>query len=49
LLFGVSAGDPMTFIAVSSMLAVIALLAAYLPARRAIRINPIVALRTWEG
>jgi putative ABC transport system permease protein len=49
LLFGVGAGDPLTFIAVSSILAVIAFIAAYIPARRAIAINPVVALRNWES
>jgi len=46
LLFGVSATDIGTFGAVSSLLSVIALLACWLPARRASRIDPIVALRT---
>ncbi len=45
LLFGVSASDPLTFFAVSAFLAVTAALASYLPARRASRIDPIVALR----
>jgi putative ABC transport system permease protein len=46
LLFGVSPMDPMTYAAVSVMLGVVALLATYLPARRASRIDPIVALRS---
>jgi len=46
LLFGVSATDIGTFGAVSSLLFVIALLACWLPARRASRVDPIVALRT---
>jgi predicted permease len=46
LLFGVGAMDPMTYVAVSTVLASIALLATYVPARRASRIDPIVALRT---
>ena len=46
LLFGVSPMDPMTYAAVSVALGAVALLATYLPARRASRIDPIVALRT---
>lgn len=45
LLFGVSASDPLTFFAVSAFLAVTAAVASYLPARRASRIDPMVALR----
>jgi predicted permease len=45
LLFGVGAFDPVTFVTVPVLLGTVALLAAYFPARRASRVNPVSALR----
>jgi putative ABC transport system permease protein len=45
LIFGVSPTDPVTFSAVSAVLVVIAMLASYVPARRAVRVDPMRSLR----
>jgi ABC-type antimicrobial peptide transport system permease subunit len=45
-LFGVSAADPLTLTAVVLLMAVVGLLAAFVPARRAARVEPMEALRS---
>jgi putative ABC transport system permease protein len=46
MLYGVEASDPLTFIAVASLLFAVAVAATYAPARRATRVSPLTALRT---
>jgi ABC-type antimicrobial peptide transport system permease subunit len=45
MLYGVSSTDPLTYVAIAALVGAIAVVAAYIPARRAVRVDPVRALR----
>jgi ABC-type antimicrobial peptide transport system permease subunit len=45
-LYGVSASDPLTFVAVATLIGIIGVIATFLPARRAANLDPLAALRS---
>jgi ABC-type lipoprotein release transport system permease subunit len=45
LLYGVTATDPVTFVSICALIGAIALIASYIPASRASRVDPLVAIR----